>query len=133
MNWDRFGQSPAGRDILYIARDLSVNRLALSFIQHEDTRREILFSLDQLDDNRDLPDLLKDVVDVHGEPSMEEQLAAQDSIAASAEKDFVEPSMEDQLREQENGGYAVKVNPVKPHGAQLDSPETDEQEPGMDS
>lgn len=133
VDWDRFGRSPAGRDILYIARDLSVNRLALTFIQHEDTRREILFSMDQLEGNRTLPDLLTDVVEVYGEPSMDEQLAMQEKIPASADVDFVEPSMEEQLREQESGGYAVKVNIRKSEAPQQISPDIDDHEPGMDS
>lgn len=133
VNWDRFNQSPAGRDILYIARDQSVNKLALSFIQHEDTRRDIFFSMDQLEGNRDLPDLLKDVVEEDGEPSMEEQLAAHDRVSASADVDFVEPSMEEQLREQDNEGYVVKVTTRKPEGPKQVLPEVDDDhEPGMD-
>jgi len=62
LDWDRFNRSPAGRDILYIARDQSVNKLAMPHIQHDDTRRNIVFSTDQLEGNRNLPELLKDAI-----------------------------------------------------------------------
>lgn len=58
LRWETFGQSPAGRDILYVARDISVNRQALDRVRHNDTRRDLLFTLDQLEGNRDLPELL---------------------------------------------------------------------------
>jgi cell filamentation protein len=62
LDWEWFSQSPAGRDILYVARDISVNTLALPHVQHFGTRRDITLSLDQLEGNRDLPDLLRDVI-----------------------------------------------------------------------
>jgi cell filamentation protein len=62
LEWERFNKSPAGRDILYIARDLSVNKLALPHVRHFGTKRDITLSLDQLEGNRDLPDLLRDVI-----------------------------------------------------------------------
>lgn len=62
LDWERFGKSAAGRDILYIARDLSVNALALPHIQHASTRRAVLFSMDQFGANRTLPDLLRDAI-----------------------------------------------------------------------
>ncbi len=62
LDWSRFAEGNAGRDILYIARDLSVNEIALQTVKNADTKREIAFSLDQFNSNRDLPDLLCDVV-----------------------------------------------------------------------
>lgn len=62
LDWGRFGNSPAGRDMLYIARDRSVNELALPHIQHAGTKRDILFSMDQFEGNRNLPDLLRDAI-----------------------------------------------------------------------
>ncbi|MDR1276110.1 MAG: Fic family protein [Candidatus Accumulibacter sp.] len=62
IEWERFNKSPAGRDILYIARDIGVNRLALPHVQHFGTKRDITLSTDQLAGNRDLPDLLRDAV-----------------------------------------------------------------------
>jgi len=59
--WERFA-SPAGRDLLYIARDLSVNALALPHIRHLATKRDVTFSMDMLEGNRDLADLLRDVI-----------------------------------------------------------------------
>jgi cell filamentation protein len=62
VEWEGFGQSPAGGDLLYIARDRSVNGLAMPHIQLEQSMRKISHSVDRLKGNRDLPDLLRDVV-----------------------------------------------------------------------
>jgi len=62
IDWERFAHSDAGRDLLYIARDLSVNELAKPHVQHENTMRKILYTQTRLDGNRDLPDLLRDAV-----------------------------------------------------------------------
>lgn len=62
LDWDRFDKSPGGRDVLYIARDLSVNELALPHIQHAGTKRDVVLSMDQLEGNRDLPNLLRDAI-----------------------------------------------------------------------
>lgn len=62
IDWGRFAQSAVGRDMLYIARDLSVNQLALPAIRHADTRRAITLSLDQFGSNRNLPDLQRDAI-----------------------------------------------------------------------
>jgi cell filamentation protein len=62
LDWERFGRSDVGRDLLYIARDRSVNELAKPNIQHENTMRKILHTQDRLDGNRPLPDLLRDAV-----------------------------------------------------------------------
>jgi cell filamentation protein len=62
LDWERFGRSPTGRDLLYIARDRSVNKLAKPHIQQEQSMRKITHSTDRLEGNRDLPDLLRDAV-----------------------------------------------------------------------
>lgn len=62
LDWDRFGKTPAGRDVLYIARDLSVNELAVPHIQHAGTKRDVVLSMDMLENNRDLPNLLRDAI-----------------------------------------------------------------------
>ncbi|NHZ35000.1 Fic family protein [Massilia rubra] len=62
LDWERFGKSPAGRDVLNIARDRSVNILALAHIAHPGTQRDIALSMDQLEGNRDLPNLLRDAI-----------------------------------------------------------------------
>ncbi|MBT2786752.1 MULTISPECIES: Fic family protein [unclassified Halomonas] len=62
LDWGQFGSSSVGRDVLYIARDLSVNQLALPNIQNLATKRDVMLSVDQLGGNRDLPDLLRDAV-----------------------------------------------------------------------
>ena len=58
LRWETFGQSRGGRDVLYVARDLSVNRQALAEVKHADTRRDLTFTQDQLEGNRDLAELL---------------------------------------------------------------------------
>lgn len=62
VEWDRFGASAVGRDLLYIARDRSVNELAKPHAQNENTIRQLIYTRDRLEGNRDLPDLLRDVV-----------------------------------------------------------------------
>lgn len=62
VEWERFGRSEVGRDLLYIARDLSVNELAKPHVQHENTMRQLILTRDRLDGNRALPDLLRDAV-----------------------------------------------------------------------
>lgn len=62
IDWQCFDRGEAGRNILYIARDISVNTLALPHIRSDEVRREVTFMLDQYGGNRDLPDLLRDAV-----------------------------------------------------------------------
>ena len=62
LDWDCFSKAASGRDVLYIARDLSVNELALPHIRHDSTKRDVLFSMDQFEGNRDLPELLRDAI-----------------------------------------------------------------------
>ena len=62
LDWERFGRNAVGRDLLYIARDLSVNELAKPHVQHENTMRKILHTQGRLEGNRALPDLLRDAV-----------------------------------------------------------------------
>jgi len=62
LDWERFNNSPIGRDLLYIARDLSVNELALPHIQNAHNKRDVVFSMDLLEGNRKLPDLLQDAI-----------------------------------------------------------------------
>jgi len=137
LAWERFGQSPAGRDILYIARDRSVNELALPHIQQEATRRAIVLSMDQIEGNQDLPGLLQDIIQPVGEPSLEQQLAAEEGRAVAVPNGpavSVEQSLEEQLRGQENGGYQVKVAAKTNTGSQQQDhlQEDHYDEPGMD-
>ncbi|MCW8200643.1 cell filamentation protein Fic [Verminephrobacter aporrectodeae subsp. tuberculatae] len=62
VDWERFGRSDVGRDLLYIARDLIVNGLAKPYVQNESAMRKILSTQDRLEGNRALPDLLRDAV-----------------------------------------------------------------------
>jgi len=62
LEWEQFAKSKGGRDFLYIARDLSVNELALPNIQNLNNKRDVLFSMDTLAGNRNLTDLLQDAI-----------------------------------------------------------------------
>lgn len=62
IDWNRFAASPGGRNVLYVARDLSVNELALPNLRSVETQRRVTFTQDQLAGNRNMPDLLKDAV-----------------------------------------------------------------------
>lgn len=64
LDWERFNEQTAGRDILYIARDLSVNTIALPNIQNLATKRDVYYThtLDVFGGNRDLPNLLRDAI-----------------------------------------------------------------------
>lgn len=57
LNWEELNKNPAGRDILYIARDISINKIALTQTSSEGTKRDILYTLDQLGNNRDMHSL----------------------------------------------------------------------------
>ncbi|MGN7964218.1 Fic family protein [Brucella sp. 22210] len=62
LDWERFSKSEAGRNVLYVARDLSVNRLSLPHINDDGIRRDVVLTLDCFEGSRDLPDLLRDAV-----------------------------------------------------------------------
>ncbi len=62
IDWARFAGSAVGRDLLYIARDLGVNALALPLLAHPDSKRKIVYSTDRLAGNPDLRTLLRDAV-----------------------------------------------------------------------
>ncbi len=62
LDWARFAGSAMGRDLLYIARDLGVNALALPLLAHPGSMRKIVYSTDRLEGNPDLRTLLRDVV-----------------------------------------------------------------------
>ena len=65
LDWNRFAASRVGRDLLYIARDRSVNALAKPLALDEQTVRKLIYTMDRVEGNRDLPDLLRDAVRPH--------------------------------------------------------------------
>ena len=84
LEWDRFGKSLAGRDLRYIARNLSVNALDLPPLHRAGTKRDAMFTVDQFAGNRNLLDLQRDAV----RPSRAiafEQLPEADAIEAFPE------------------------------------------------
>lgn len=62
IDWEQFSRSETGRDLLYIARDLSVNEIARAHLQNPRTVMRIIGTLDRLQGHRTLPDLLRDAV-----------------------------------------------------------------------
>lgn len=62
LNWEHFTKSPNGRDELYIARDLAVNELSKPHIQHENTMRKVVFSMDVLENSADLNTILNSAI-----------------------------------------------------------------------
>ena len=62
IDWERFNRSDIGRDVLYIARALSVNEAAMPFVQHPNTMVKIINTRDRLQGNRALPELLRDAI-----------------------------------------------------------------------
>lgn len=62
LEWEALNKNPAGRDILYIARDISVNKIALKLAKTDGTKRDITFTLDQLVNNKDMHALMKDII-----------------------------------------------------------------------
>lgn len=62
IDWGRFGNSDVGRTLLYIARDRSVNELAMPHMKHEHSVRLVLNTKFRLNESRDLPDLLSDAI-----------------------------------------------------------------------
>lgn len=75
LNWEELNKNPAGRDILYIARDISVNKIALTQANSDGTKRDIQFTLDQLGNNRDLHSLMRDIVQpIHEHTKIKRQI-----------------------------------------------------------
>lgn len=135
LDWERFNQTPAGRDILYIARDLSVIEQCLPLVQDVSTKRNVLLTKDQFEGNPDLTALLQDVIEPLNEPSLEEQLKQQAPPTLLMESSGTEElSLEEQLQEYEKGAYVVKTTTVQPTYTQTDHAfRVDYDEPGMDN
>jgi cell filamentation protein len=62
IDWALSSVSQAGRDLLYIARDLSVNGIALPHLQNPRTVIRTIGTRDRLQGHRALPGLLHDVI-----------------------------------------------------------------------
>lgn len=60
--WEVFNNSNNGRDVLYIARYLSVNKLTLPEIANIDTKQKVVFTPDKFDGNSELPELLSYII-----------------------------------------------------------------------
>lgn len=62
LDWERFGANKFGRDLLYIARDKSVNELALPNMRNQESKRDVALSIDAMARSRDMPNLLRDAI-----------------------------------------------------------------------
>jgi cell filamentation protein len=62
LNWNHFSSSPRGRDALYVARDRSVNEVALPRMQDEHAMRRVIATIDRLAKSKNLAELLPDVI-----------------------------------------------------------------------
>lgn len=62
LDWERFNASEVTRDLLYIARDRSVNKLAKPHVQNEQNLQKVMHSMDRLEGNKDLFGLLREVI-----------------------------------------------------------------------
>lgn len=62
IEWERFAASPQGRDALYIARDLAVNKLAKPGIEHPNSIMRIVGSMARLQGKPELSELLADAI-----------------------------------------------------------------------
>lgn len=61
INWQRF-DTKYGRDVLYIARDLSVNKIAMESIQDDKSRMYAQLTIDTFGINKDMSMLLPEVI-----------------------------------------------------------------------
>ena len=104
LDWSRFAVSEAGRDILYIARDLSVNEIALPEVSGDNTMRALVYMMDRFSRNRDLADLLRDAISPSVSAAQEktaEQGDPVDLIPGSAARDEAQVPAADLDRLQE--------------------------------
>lgn len=62
IEWERFAASPQGRDALYVARDLAVNKLAKPGIEHPNSIMRIVSSMARLQGKPELGELLADAI-----------------------------------------------------------------------
>lgn len=62
LRWEVFNKDDTARDLLCIARDIAVNKLALANLADDDARRGVYYTLDTFEGNPSLEDLLKDAV-----------------------------------------------------------------------
>jgi len=62
LDWARFNANESSRDLLSIARDRAVTELALPHIRDVETARSVVYSMDRLENNPGLYDLLRDAI-----------------------------------------------------------------------
>ena len=59
LDWERFNRSTGSRDALYVARDKSVNAIAVPQMTNERSVMRIVSSIDRLSGNKDLDQILE--------------------------------------------------------------------------
>lgn len=89
LDWTRLGQTPQGRDTLYVARDLSVNRIAKPQLKDFATVRNVDHTELILAGNRDLetllPGLIRPLRAIVFERAMSKQLSDAEALQAHPE------------------------------------------------
>jgi len=61
LEWEKFNQSVAARDFLYIARDRAVGELAVNHIRRDSNLRLVVFSMDKYAGNPPLSELIASI------------------------------------------------------------------------
>jgi cell filamentation protein len=61
LEWEKFNQSEAARDFLYIARDRAVGELAVNHIRRDSNLRLVVFSMDKYAGNPPLSELIASI------------------------------------------------------------------------
>jgi cell filamentation protein len=120
LDWTQFDRGEAGRDALHIARDLAVNRMSMPHVHAHDTRMRAQLTIDQLESNRSLPDLLRDAIRPMRAVAFERQsqaaaLEAHPELAKAydtlrAAKDYFEAQLPGNSHAQQNAYLAVKAH-----------------------
>ena len=59
LDWERFNRDAGTCDALYVARDKAVNAIALPHLQSENNMRRIVYSMDALEANKNLEQILE--------------------------------------------------------------------------
>ena len=62
LHWEKFNSSPLTRDMLYIARDVAVNKISIDRVNHIDTKRAIQLTIDKFENNKTLHDVFKEII-----------------------------------------------------------------------
>lgn len=103
LDWARFATARAGRDLLYVARDLGVNRIARRHVSSEHTLRHIIGTIERIKSNPTLEQLLAQIV------RPERAIAFEQLNATEAQKHFPELAPSYDALQAASSYFAVKL------------------------